>query len=107
MSLSLAECVPIPESDLLRPRHQNWLIVLIEPSQNLLPGQLRQQLLDTVVKSYQATLDDLQRGHSSQQLRLRSEQENSVVFDVRGTLLDRSLASGMAEFESACKSFKK
>jgi hypothetical protein len=96
----------IPKSNPFRSLNQNWLVVLIKSSQNLLSSQLRQQLLNIIVKSDQATLDDLQRSNSSQQLSLRSEQKDSVVSDVRSTLLDRSLASSMAELESACESFR-
>jgi hypothetical protein len=95
-------CSFIPKSNLLRPLHQNRLAVLSKPSQDLLPSQLRQQLLDTIVKRDQATLDDLQRSNRSQQLRLRSQQKHSIVFDIGCTVLDRRLASSIAVLESAC-----
>jgi len=100
------ECAFVPKRYPPRPFHQNRLVLLIKPSQNLLSSQFRQQLLDIIVESDQATLDDLQRGDRSQQLSLRSEQEDGVIFDIGRAVLDGVLASSMAEFESACRSFE-
>ena len=100
----------IPQRQLPLPLLQNSplssLAIILKPPQNFLLAQFRQQLGDIIVKTDQTPLNDQHSRKSSKQLRLRSEQEHSIVLDVFGIagvgLVDGGFAYGVGVLEGTC-----
>ena len=86
----------IPECYGFCPRFEHRFAILVEPRQYFLLSKLRDNLLNAIIQRNQSFLNDLQSSNSSQEFSLRSEQEHSIVFDIRRAVFERGLAGGVA-----------